>query len=430
MPLVEPELASAWHALLLLVVGFPLSLAVAPRYVPAVAVVAVAYALRAVAAIVNTFVLPLYPFDADWTYLHGVALEMADGGFASWLTSVETGREFYSWLVAWVYLTLGEAPFLLIAVNVLLGTALVVVAYALARTLGASRMLALAPAAVTAVFPSLLAYSVQPSREPLITLALAAGILGLLRWFRGRRVRDLMLGLAGMLLAGVIHSAFIVGLMVAVAFVVAEYGVREWRTLRGLATTAIMSTLMLAGVATIGATGLGLGKVGFDVTGLVSLSVIERVSDKGDIDARGGYVREDEVDVDSYADVARRLPGRIALFLLKPYPWEVRTLADVVGVILVATCVVAAAALALRRRTIWTTEWRFLALFLTVQLVLFSWGTVNYGTAARHKSKFVPILVVFLVAPAGAAARRGVPRASRVLGEGFSMARFGVPDPK
>jgi 4-amino-4-deoxy-L-arabinose transferase-like glycosyltransferase len=304
----------------------------------------------------------------------------------------------------------------------------VVVVYGLARELGASRKLALLPALVVAVFPSLLAYTVQPSREPAITLALAAGLLGLMRWFRGRRIRDLALGLGTLLFAGLIHSAFIVGLFVTVAYVVVEYSLRERRSLRGLTTAAVMGAAMSAAVATIAATGLGLGKIGFDVTEVASLSVIERVTDKGDIDARGGYLSEHDVRVESYADVARRLPERIALFLLKPYPWEVRSLADIVGVVIVATCIVTAAAFLLRSRTTRTGQWRFLALFLVVQLVLFSWGTVNYGTAARHKSKFVPILVVFLVAPARARDMRAARRTDWAPRDRFTASPLGLAD--
>lgn len=87
---------------------------------------------------------------------------------------------------------------------------------------------------------------------------------------------------------------------------------------------------------------------------------------------------------------------QITFFLLKPFPWEVRTLADIIGLFDICVILVASLlALLLYKKTKNKT---ILIILITVygMFITFAIGTYNYGTALRHRDKVAMLLLMFI----------------------------------
>lgn len=118
-------------------------------------------------------------------------------------------------------------------------------------------------------------------------------------------------------------------------------------------------------------------------------------------DSRAAYLQG--VSPDSILGVIAYTPIRIIYFLLTPFPWQVSNSFDLLGLIDVSF------------------YWMFIffgikglkeiknnnklvfysiILILIAELFVFSWGTSNYGTAIRHRLKFIwliaPIIMIGL----------------------------------
>lgn len=87
---------------------------------------------------------------------------------------------------------------------------------------------------------------------------------------------------------------------------------------------------------------------------------------------------------------------QITFFLLKPFPWEVRTFADVIG--LFDICVILLATFLALRLYKKTKNKRILIVLITVYGMFFTFaiGTYNYGTALRHRDKVAMVLTMFI----------------------------------
>lgn len=87
---------------------------------------------------------------------------------------------------------------------------------------------------------------------------------------------------------------------------------------------------------------------------------------------------------------------QITFFLLKPFPWEVRTFADVIG--LFDICIILLATFLALRLYKKTKNKRILIVLITVygMFFIFAIGTYNYGTALRHRDKVAMVLTMFI----------------------------------
>ncbi|MBF7016775.1 glycosyltransferase family 39 protein [Staphylococcus durrellii] len=109
-----------------------------------------------------------------------------------------------------------------------------------------------------------------------------------------------------------------------------------------------------------------------------------------DLNSRADYISVNE------SNGLQTKMKQVTYFLLKPFPWEVKTLADVIGVfdiwvILLATFL----ALVLYKKT---KNKAILIVLITVYgtFITFAIGTYNYGTALRHRDKVAMLLTMFI----------------------------------
>jgi hypothetical protein len=109
-----------------------------------------------------------------------------------------------------------------------------------------------------------------------------------------------------------------------------------------------------------------------------------------DLNSRADYISVNE------ANGLQTKAKQITYFLLKPYPWEVRTLADVIG--LFDICVVLLATLLALHLYKKTKNKCILIVLITVYGMFFTFaiGTYNYGTALRHRDKVAMLLTMFI----------------------------------
>ena len=361
-----------------------------------------AFFIRALYALIDYNFGPFVPYDADWMGLQSRALTIHKAGFDGLFANFTTGRFFYSWFVGVIYLLFGPNVFLIIVLNVLFGTLTVLFVIKLATLLTDSLRTSLFASSLTALFPTLIVYAGQPSREPLIALGFIAGCYYFVAWQHKRKLWMLLLCILSMSLAAIIHSAFAVILIVLLSVSVFEY-LRSLRkfTIASFIGSFVGSTVLIIAAALIIVTGFGLDKIGGDFTRLRDPEALQRVTDVRDLDSRGAYLTVDDVQVDSLTDMLVSLPIRIILFSFTPFPWMVENIYDMVG-LFVASVFGLFVLNTVRYWRQFTSEpkLRYIVIVLALSIVMFAWGTVNFGTGTRHRSKLVPVVAVLVFAPA------------------------------
>ena len=122
---------------------------------------------------------------------------------------------------------------------------------------------------------------------------------------------------------------------------------------------------------------------------------------KGEKGARAEYAVK--LDPGSPLKFALSLPPVYAYYMLSPFPWQVRTALDLFAALdgLLRLVLIAFAFLALRKPPAGTPAGipRFLLILYFSMSMLWSMGTINYGTAMRHHIVPYWILVVLGAPP-------------------------------
>ena len=350
-------------------------------------------------------------------YLHAYTVVLPDSQFDavrfesvawSWgrdqkcIDDFTTGSLLYSWIGSCVYSLFGRAALLLQVLNAFFGTLIVLVSMRTVRLLAKNRRVDQFVGWVLAIYPTLVLYSAITMREVAVVLTFCLSIYSLVRWRTGGRFIYGVLAVSWMIISQLFHTGMLTG-TVLVMCVFLYYTVTDhWRRVWSLRVTVhdarvrFVSIIVVAAFAIAGAVmvsgGYGLEKV----QRLATEGFLEALSGWQEQVARGraGYLLS--LQADNLVTLALQIPLRVVYFMGAPFPWDISILRDawgsIDGVFLLAIFV--AIVRQYRNRSTRRTEFRMVALIVILMIVGFALVTSNYGTAFRHRGKFVPVLIV------------------------------------
>ena len=356
----------------------------------------VAFALRAALALVHYYIVPLPDSQADALTFERLAAEWSEHGLTGIWYQFRTGAYLYSWLIAVVYSLVGRSPLTAQAINVLFGSLIVRNVYFVAKQLWDDSV-ATRAAWVAAVFPTLALYSSITMREVAIVFPLTLGVLYFLRWLHRGRYTDMIKALVACGISVAFHTG-----MVAALLVMALGAFFQW--LRAFPTGRIGLVLkrgfalgiVAVGIGAILVSGWGLEKIG----GLKVSNLVDWVANQQLRAARSRAAYLQHLQPRNAFDLILQVPIRITYFLFMPFPWLVRTWADLLGLIIsICNLLLTTLILCSFPRILVDCKRRWVFYVLFALLVTFALTTSNYGTSIRHSSKLVPLALMLIRAP-------------------------------
>ncbi len=389
-------LASRWGLVdvlgwLGLVLGLLIVLACAGADERVAAALLTAFALRALLALVDHYVMRLPDTGIDTVWYEQTGWAWAQAGLGYVLAHIQPGARLYVWMIAMLYAVAGRSPLLVQALNVLLGSLVVWVTYRTSEALWGGGN-AVRAAWVIAIFPTTVLYSCITLREVATVYPFMLGTLGLVHWAKSHRFRDLL----GCLLGLAVAVGFNTGILAAMAVVCVIMLLHWLSSLRSRDATAVRATiaviLVVAVVGFVLASGWGLSK--FGSLSKLSLAKLARMQERL---ARGRTAYLQGVTPRSVVDLAWQVPLRVVHFLFAPFLWMRLVPKDALALLDSALMLGLAV-------TLWR-SWRHIvsqpaargvALVLLALVVAFALGVSNYGTAIRHRSKLVPLAATLL----------------------------------
>lgn len=241
--------------------------------------------------------------------------------------------------------------------------------------------------------PSILFWPSSIGKESLMQFGIGSAALGTAHLFNGRLVRGLVVAFPGAWLLYTVrpHLLGLVTFAAAVAYLVgrgkrsAETGGRStWKPL-GLIVLAFLTFFTISqGAKSLGLQSLSLESVNSELEATsVSTSQGGSSFNPGDT---------------SITPIA--LPRAITTVLLRPFPWEVESLLQILasleGVLLVGFIVVRRRSLGLSLRRIRSTPFLFYCWTLTLLYALTFQAFANFGLLVRQRSLVLPALYVLL----------------------------------
>ncbi|MGB3752430.1 MAG: hypothetical protein WA954_00855 [Parerythrobacter sp.] len=251
------------------------------------------------------------------------------------------------------------------------------------------------------LFPTLILYSAVTLRESFIFMLFSLGMYYFLRAFKTKSFFYLTLSVFSLFAASAFHGGMlfaVFGLLGGMLF--SGQSVRyRWIVVTRMTRVAVVLLLFVGLYAYIGT--LELNKFG-------SLAEVdtETVASIVESRAQGGSAYLEGLPIGSPIDLLWQAPVRIFYFMFSPLPWDISTPAHLFGLLDVIFWFYLTYNCVRFRRVIFQNRMAVILLSVLVVLSLaFAFGTSNFGTAMRHRTKFVPILFV-IAGPALVARRR------------------------
>ena len=360
-----------------------------------------AYAVRVGLSYVHSHLVPLPDSQFDAVAFEELAWIWARDGIC--LDDLTTGSGLYPWIGSCVYLVVGRSPLVLQILNAFFGTLIIIMAARTARLLAPGRGCDRMVAWMLALYPSLVLYSSITMREVAVVLPAVVSGYCLVRWSSLGGYRYAAWSVLWMVVSQLFHTGMIAVTCATVA-VIGYVTLREhWSGLarvhiRVVDAWAVAASIGLLCAISIAAAimiseGYGLDKILRlrEVDPVEALRAWQRQVARG----RASYL--EGVQPRSWIEVFSQIPVRLVYFLGSPFAWSVSSVRDLWGAIDGAVLVVLTvyvAIYAIRGREGKKAGYLRVGLVLFAGLVGFAVVTSNYGTAFRHRAKFVPALVM------------------------------------
>lgn len=368
---------------------------------PAVAkILWLAFAVRTTATLFHYYLLPLPDSSIDARTFELVAWKWAQEGFGAVLTNF-TGPSpyFISWILALIYSVTERSPLLAQSMSVFMGMGTVLIGLVLIRDIWDERIATKAGWGL-AFFPTFVLYSAITLREAYIGFFLVIGLLGAVGWTRSGGIKPILLATFGFVGATFFHGAMFVGLL---SFSIIVFLRALKKILLGFTQAKVrISDITVVLLAMIPIGGFLLDEISLPYIGDFShassieilLSKIQKYSISTGNGAYPGWLLPN-----SLFELLYKGPIRIAYFMFSPFPWDVKMISHLIGVLDSLVYSALAYLLWINRKIIWACpERRILLMILLSYLLVFGLAVGNFGTGIRHRAKFALIMIT-LAAP-------------------------------
>jgi hypothetical protein len=377
-----------------LAVALSVTAALILRRTELAAVLLVAFTIRAGVALFHCYVAPLPDGTADAITFERYAWEWAQGGLSSALGHYPgMGSYFYSWLMSLLYSVTDRSLLLLQSTSVLVGVLGVFATWRLAFELWDVQS-ARKAAWGMALFPIVVQYGALPMREAWVVLFFVLGLSSVVRWARNGGPMPVMTGIGAFVLASFFHGGMFVAALGFIGLIGARAG-RQWMAAIARGKLRVLASLMLITVIVFFAfyiiSGASIPKLG---TAEAMLS-FDRLSYYFESRIRGEAAYPLWLQPDSFIDFIWAVPARGLYLLFSPFPWDIRSASHLVGMVDGLLYLILASLIWKNRRSVMAEPGSRAVLLLLIPLLLaFGVGTGNFGTALRHRAKFVVGLIV------------------------------------
>ena len=375
-----------------------LSILAAFRLRDITSIIIVALSIRVILILIGHYVHPLPDSTADAVTFEGFSNRMAADGFFNLLSYYEgPSSQFISWLIAVFYSLFGRSMLMAQSISLLLGMGCIFLAWNLAKKLW-DKQTAKKVAWTTALFPSLVLYSVLVMREVYFCFFLLVALHGVCDWIKKETLKSFILAMSGFVGGIFFHGAIAVGAIVFLIFVSVVTFKKILTSLINLKMnfTKLAIFLIFLGIAQLYMT----NKINLSYLGnFKSLSNMDKYLYSTEIATRGTASWPEWTTIKSYTEVIYKAPLRSLYFVFAPFPWDIKETKHLIGMfdsflyMYFVYLIISNLKNILKDRCL-----RIILLMLLAYLFVFGFGVGNFGTGIRHRSKFV-IIFIILAAP-------------------------------
>jgi hypothetical protein len=362
----------------------------------------VGLSIRIFFLLTNHFFIFLPDSTGDSVEFEERAWDLARNGFLSVLSNFDLNPFiFFSWLHAIPYSIFGRSILMAQSIGLLFGIGSIFLAWKLAKILWDVRT-ANKVAWTIALFPSLILYSVLFLREVYISFFLLLSVYALVNWIKTNSLKWSILSLLGFIVAGLFHGPIFLGFIIAATIVIIKYFKKLFILLINLRIIINIKSLIIFSVTTIIFGSFIFNKIEVPYIGnFRDVTYIELILIKQNnlFIFRGDASWPEWTVVQNLNEFFYKIPIRSLYFLFSPFPWDIAKPQHLFG-FFDAILYMYLVFLILRNIKVILTNPALIAILIILlfYILMYAYGTGNFGTSIRHKTKFT-FMFILLAAP-------------------------------
>lgn len=349
-----------------------------------ISVLLLSFYLKILLIFYHISVNPLFGSGNDATTFHILSSVVASdlkNGIVSFSFS---GWRLYVEFIGILYYLIGTHEVIPLLMNVVFSLFSIYLIYKITHLLSGEIKISIVTATIVSFFPNFILISVLNLRESLIIFLAAWSFYLFLLWLKTYKTNVFVKSLICIILSGALHGGMIF-ITCVYLFIYCVYSPRT-------------NKIKLIGAKSIIGIVLGLSSIWVYLNFLNNkMKTLDQVvqSASSVSDSRAAYLHG--MSPDSILEIIIYTPIRIAYFLFTPFPWQISSVVDLLGLVdvglywmLIFFGIKGLKEIKKNNKLAFYS----VILILVAELFVFSWGTSNYGTAIRHRLKFI-----WLIAP-------------------------------
>ena len=353
--------------------------------------------LRILAALIHFFIFQLPDGKIDAVKFENYAWSFSQMPFNDYLLSFKTNTLAltFTWVLSLIYRLFGRSPLLLQCISIFIGVLCILLVYKLSFLLSNNEKKAKQSAWILAVFPTVILYNSLILREVFVMFFLLLAFIYFAKWYISKNVNYGILTLVCFIPLYYLHSALILGgitffaifFIESILFFKVRYRQNKFSIIHAilLSVTPLVTLYLFTILPGIKIPYLGK----FD-----DIFTFSRILFQTKVTSFGGSVYPDWLSPKSPLDFFLLIIPRLGYLLFSPFIWDLRAINHLLGFVdgllyLFVFYWIAKGILFEKHKQIIT---RILIILIPL-LVVYSWGVGNFGTALRHRVKFIPVFI-------------------------------------
>lgn len=359
----------------------------------------VAFLLRALCVLINEYEIIILPdSQSDARTFELIARNFSSNyGLTIVLDFFKNDSLLISRFISIFYTIFGESKMMAQCISVIFGTLSVYLVYYLSNELWDHHS-AIKAAWVTALFPNLILYSSLTLRETYIVFFLLIGLIGILRFMQKNSVNSFLQAGTGFYFLIFFHGPAAVGGFIFLSYVILSLLKKQINNLYNYRLN--LSSFFFLIISLIPLT--------LFLTNNYKIPYIGGIQTLFEIEDSLNRINNFMIDSASYPswlainniyELSIKTIFKIFYFLFSPFIWDIKIPYHLIGLFDGTLYIILTIYVIKNWHSIWQNPITriFLLIFISY-IVIYGLGVGNFGTAIRHRSKFVVMLII-LAAP-------------------------------
>ena len=367
------------------------------RYPGLKLIIWIALIIRMLTALFNEFILKLPDTNADAGRFEAKTWFYSQMPVVEFINSFNSDSKAYTftWFLSFFYRVLGRSPLLLESINIITSLFCIILVYKISILISNNISKSIQSALLFTVFPSIILYNVIILREIYIVFFLLNGSYFIIKWINTKNLKFAIYSLLNFIPLYYLHGGLMVGALVFLVLLLLRSikdSINLFKNNRLLIPQVILICSFFFGLFFFFG---NLSKLYLPYLGNISnIFILSSLVFQAEVTNIGGSVYPEWLIPDSFPSFFLLIFPRLIYFLFSPFIWDIRAINHLLGLVdgimIAILFYFTIKGLLLKKLNNFVS---ILLIILIPLLITYSWGVGNFGTALRHRSKFIPIFI-------------------------------------